>query len=602
MHQRLSTWPFRVAILLTLAVFGAVAYQLVSGPPLWSEQGPAALLQILILCLIAGLFLRLAFCRPHIRGQRTGMGAIAALILTIALFDAASLWRGSDLVGERLDDFGNILAWFFTGSALVLMMRQTWLPTRARRFLHLGFALQSIGLIADLGDGGIFDAPQISMILMGDLDEILDMLFLVAYCLGLSLFLRQMLSDGLAPHVRQGPAVFAPAAPSDIIRRTVEETRWQGRRRTRYARMLLTDLLRPFLSAGFIVAGTWRNGSQTGRLAGKSVLRQLREQIAVATARPPASLYYYPFELYEDSRRRRLGAYLFRSETKGGLYRLLRKAPTTPLTDKAAFHLRCRAHGLATPALFLALDAKGQAVFPADALPGLPPADLFIKPNPGKGGRGVERWHYAGEEEVFERADGLRLTPALLLQRLRCPPFESGCVVQACVVNHPDLLDLAPRALSTVRIVTCRDEAGGFEATHAVFRMAQSASAEVDNFHAGGIAAAVDLATGALAAATDLGFDRSARWHRRHPLTDAAIEGRLLPLWPETLALACRAHAAFADRIIIGWDIAILADGPSLIEGNSSPDLDIIQRTHRGPVGDTRLGELLAAALLRRRF
>lgn len=600
MHQRLSTWPFRVAILLTLAVFGAVAYQLVSGPPLWSEQGPAALLQILILCLIAGLFLRLAFCRPRIKGQRTGMGAIAALILTIALFDAASLWRGSDLVGERLDDFGNILAWFFTGGALVLMMRKTWLPARARRFLHLGFALQSIGLIADLGDGGIFDAPQLSMILMGDLDEILDMLFLVAYCLGLSLFLRQMLSDGLAPHRRQGLAAYAPAAPSAIIRRAVEETRWHGRRKTRYARMLLTAVLRPFLSTGFIIAGTWRNGGRTGRLVGKSVLLQLREQIAVATDRPPASLYYYPFELYEDSRRRQLGAYLFRSETKSGFYRLLRKAPITPLTDKAAFHRRCRAHDLATPALFLALDAKGQAIFPADALPGLPPADLFVKPNPGKGGRGVERWRYVGEES-HERADGLRLTQALLLQRLRRSPFEGGCVVQACVVNHPGLLDLAPRALSTVRIVTCRNEAGGFEATHAVFRMAQSASAQVDNFHAGGIAAAVDLATGRLAAATDLGFDHSGRWHRRHPLTDAPIEGRLLPLWPETLALACRAHAAFADRTIIGWDIAILADGPSLIEGNSSPDLDIIQRTHRGPVGDTRLGELLAAALLRRR-
>jgi len=601
MQQRLSPWPFRVAILLTLAVFGVVAYQLVSGPPLWSERGPAAFLQIVILCLIAGLFLRLAFCQPSIKGQRAGLGAIAALVLGVAFFDAASLWRGSDLVGERLDDFGNILAWFFTGGALALMMRKAWLPARAQRFLHIGFALQSISLMADLGDGGIFDAPRLSIILMGDIDEILDMLFLVAYCLGLSLFLRQMLADGFAPRLRQGLAAFAPAAPSAIIRRTVEETRWQGRRRARYIRMLLAAPLQPFLSAGFIIAGTWRNGSRTGRLVGKSVLHQLREQIAVATNRPPASLYYYPFELYEDSRRRRLGAYLFRSETKGGIYRLLRKAPTTPLTDKAAFHLRCRAHHLATPALFLALDAKGQATFPPDTLPGLPPADLFIKPNPGKGGRDVERWRYVGGD-VHERADGLRLTQARLLQRLRRAPFEAGCVVQACVVNHPELLDLAPQALSTVRIVTCRNETGGFEATHAVFRMAQSASAQVDNFHAGGIAAAVDLATGALAAATDLGFDHSARWHRRHPLTDAPIEGRVLPLWPETLALACRAHAAFADRTIIGWDIAILADGPSLIEGNSSPDLDIIQRTHREPVGDTRLGELLAAALLRRRF
>jgi hypothetical protein len=124
--------------------------------------------------------------------------------------------------------------------------------------------------------------------------------------------------------------------------------------------------------------------------------------------------------------------------------------------------------------------------------------------------------------------------------------------------------------------------------------MAQGRNHVVDNFHAGGLAARVDLASGVLGRATDLGVLPTAGWRETHPNSGARITGRRLPLWAETLALVERAHAAFSDRILIGWDVGILADGPELVEGNGAPDLDIIQRTHREPVGNARLGELLA--------
>jgi len=55
-----------------------------------------------------------------------------------------------------------------------------------------------------------------------------------------------------------------------------------------------------------------------------------------------------------------------------------------------------------------------------------------------------------------------------------------------------------------------------------------------------------------------------------------------------------RAHPHFSDFAVIGWDIAILQDGPCIIEANGAPDLDIIQRTLRAPLGDARLGKLIA--------
>ncbi|MGH6893686.1 MAG: sugar-transfer associated ATP-grasp domain-containing protein [Dongiaceae bacterium] len=161
------------------------------------------------------------------------------------------------------------------------------------------------------------------------------------------------------------------------------------------------------------------------------------------------------------------------------------------------------------------------------------------------------------------------------------------------------MLDLSAGALCTVRLLSCRNHAGDFEVTNAAFRMAVNPVSPVDNFHSGGIAAAVDIATGRLGPATDLGHGPDFKWHDRHPFTGAEITGRQLPMWRETVDLAVRAHRVFHDYVLVGWDVAVLEDGPCVIEGNRGPDVDIHQRTSRGPIGNGRFGELLAHNLER---
>jgi Sugar-transfer associated ATP-grasp len=150
-------------------------------------------------------------------------------------------------------------------------------------------------------------------------------------------------------------------------------------------------------------------------------------------------------------------------------------------------------------------------------------------------------------------------------------------------------------ALATVRVLTCRNETGGFEATNAAFRMAIGRNNVIDNFHAGGIASNVDLETGVIGSATDMGLKPDVGWRDVHPVSGAPIRGRQLPLWREVIDLACRAHAAFPHRIIVGWDVAMLADGTvCIVEGNTKPDLDIHQRVEARPLGDRRIAYLLA--------
>jgi hypothetical protein len=159
--------------------------------------------------------------------------------------------------------------------------------------------------------------------------------------------------------------------------------------------------------------------------------------------------------------------------------------------------------------------------------------------------------------------------------------------------NHPALDDISNGALATVRLLTCRDENDKPEATNAAFRMAIGNSV-VDNFHQGGLATEVNVETGLIGIASDIGLRPDVGWRDTHPVSGAPFAGRTLPHWQDVVALAVKAHEAFPERVVVGWDVAMLADGAMIIEGNGKPDLDIHQRAARAPAGNSRIAHLLA--------
>jgi hypothetical protein len=391
-------------------------------------------------------------------------------------------------------------------------------------------------------------------------------------------------------HIMKGRRPSPEAGPAAYLRAAYCQNYW--RRPGGPLRGVLAFAVWPFAFAAYAALFTARNGAYVRSLTAKSIMRQLGEQFGLALRNSMVPYWYYMFEIYEDQRRAVVHLYLQRYETKGYVYGLLQPRHNDGMQDKAVFARRCRAAGVQAVPVLLEV-TRGEVVVPGGGPPALLREDLFVKPRIGRGGRNAERWDYNGHGAWQNRAGGT-LVEMELLQHLARLSAERDYIVQPRVVNHPELNDVNNGALATVRIVTCRNESGGFEATDAAFRMAISQNNTVDNFHAGGIAAAVDMRTGCLGPASNMGLRPGIGWRTAHPNTGAPIEGRILPLWPQLIDLAYRAHAAFPDRVVVGWDIGILPGGPAIIEGNIKPDLDIHQRVTRAPMGGGRLAGLLA--------
>lgn len=340
------------------------------------------------------------------------------------------------------------------------------------------------------------------------------------------------------------------------------------------------------------------NGPRVKAMTGRSYLAQFLDHLKIGMSANLWPSHYYMFELFRDELRPRAYEYLRRTETKRALYKLLRTdyREQDRFRDKLRFFRACTSAGMRTAPVLLAV-ADGRIEHPQGARPALPQSDLFLKPRSARGGIGTEVVTY--RDGAYHLTDGRAVTEAGLIEALLVKSRSRPLLAQPRLVNHPALSSVNMDALSTVRVVTATGIDGSGRVIAAALRVPSKAGSLIDNFHAGGIAAAIDLQTGRLGQATDLGTRSDSRWHSVHPVTGGQIAGLPVPDWPLMVELAEAAHAKLADRIVLGWDIAMLPDGPCLIEANAFPDLDICQRTMLAPLGNGPLGRLMAHHLER---
>ncbi|HEX6741950.1 MAG TPA: sugar-transfer associated ATP-grasp domain-containing protein, partial [Sphingomicrobium sp.] len=379
-------------------------------------------------------------------------------------------------------------------------------------------------------------------------------------------------------------------SPGKLVRSAYRSHYWTPGSGGDLVELVLGLLLAPIVVIGMMISFTARNGRAIKETARRSIVAQLGDQIWLYVKAGVLPPWYYIYELHRRPVKRAARSFIQRCECKDGVPALLKhlNPPASELTDKAEFSRWCEARAVPTVPVLAVVRHDG-----VDRLRSLDQlaADLFVKPVDGKGGRGAQRWDYLGGGR-HRCSDGKELDTLGMLFAIAAEAWSGARLIQPRVRNHPELEPLNNGALATVRALTCLDEAGEPELLGAVLRMAIGDNQVVDNLHAGGIAAAVELQTGRLGLASNLGMDCSLGWLDRHPTSGAPIAGFELPHWAEFRSFTERAHRAFADRIMVGWDVAITPDGLILIEGNGAPDLDIMQRAYRRGWMTDRLGQL----------
>lgn len=360
--------------------------------------------------------------------------------------------------------------------------------------------------------------------------------------------------------------------------------------------------------ATIILAGKWyweevfqesralirQNGKKVQEMTGIPVWRQYIDMVKLSLTLPCRPQSYYIFDLFNPANRAVAKDYLFRHEVKNVLYKMLTKidklGKLSPLTDKGAFAQRAHEFGLPLAPTICSI-ANQEVIMYEDA----PKDDIFVKALDGRGGRGAEVWHYHSDKNTYKRKkDKKRYAFVEIIEKYKQHSDKKPIIIQTRLKNHPEVADLSCDAVSTCRVVTLLNEEDQPEVTVAVFRMAARKGKIVDNIHKGGIAAPIDIETGTLGKATNLGKEAGLGRLSTHPVTGGIIEGRTLPHWDEIVALAIKAHECFRPRVIVGWDICITDRGPVIIEGNAQPCVDLAQRPHNQPLGSTRFGELMA--------
>lgn len=177
---------------------------------------------------------------------------------------------------------------------------------------------------------------------------------------------------------------------------------------------------------------------------------------------------------------------------------------------------------------------------------------LFIKLLDAYEGKGIRRIEAPKKDNEIKS----------LFEELKSGKF----IVEQELIQHPQMI-FGNKSVNTLRINTLLDRDGKVHFFKPVLR-AGIGNSHVDNYNAGGVEYAVDLATGII---TMPGYCRGEMNCIYHPGTEIKMVGYQIPKWNEVIENVTKAAKLIPQCRYIGWDVAITPDGIEFIEGNHNP-------------------------------
>lgn len=136
-------------------------------------------------------------------------------------------------------------------------------------------------------------------------------------------------------------------------------------------------------------------------------------------------------------------------------------------------------------------------------------------------------------------------------------------IIEEYIVQSKEMLEFCPTSVNTVRVTTIVHN-GKCELLSSLFRIGNGDV--VDNFHANGVAANVNVKTGIV---DTHAIDVNNNIHKVSPMTKKPIKGFNIPHWDEIVELCNKLAFVVEDSKLIGWDFAVTENGIDLIEGNT---------------------------------
>lgn len=338
-------------------------------------------------------------------------------------------------------------------------------------------------------------------------------------------------------------------------------------------------------------------GAEVSREHGKGQLQQLIE-LGLLGLRGYSASDYYVLGLYRDYRQ--ASRYMTRSQFDK--VRRQWNPPSQGIVEfnKWIFGNYCTSIGIPTPQCYglfharVGLTVAGNPLRDCATLAAVfssTESGIAIKPIAGSHGNDVmvvDRFDVATGN--LKRANGKSTT----LQELHQLMVDKGFpwVLQAKVTQHEALRALHAASLNTARIITLLDHEGDVQILGAVLRIG-TGSAEIDNTTGGGVAAPIDLATGACDAAVS---ESTIRRITHHPDSSLPIEGFVVPEWERMKATAIEAHKRLPFARSLGWDVALGDSGPTVLEVNGTWYQNHVQMTGTS-LWDTAFADLPDASV-----
>jgi hypothetical protein len=186
---------------------------------------------------------------------------------------------------------------------------------------------------------------------------------------------------------------------------------------------------------------------------------------------------------------------------------------------------------------------------------------IFVKPAHGSGGYGItifhktDTGHYMSRQNLFLNGD--------FLDRIK---NNQDYIIQAGVIQDPEISKMYSGSVNTFRVMT-ENRDGVVRVVCAVMRIGRGQS-EIDNISSGGILVKTDIHTGKLG---DFALSYNCEKFEEQPDTHFVFQNFIISRWDEIMRFTMNAAGKIPLFTHLGWDIALTANGPVVIEINSNP-------------------------------